>query len=67
MAAAQALIFQGLSPAGAHIRNAAKTTSGAVSFIDLYAIVTKTDWSKGPPWCDDDQPRLYTSRSAGVH
>ena len=39
--------ISGLSPAGAHIRNAAKTTSGAVSFIDLYAIVTKLIGQKG--------------------
>lgn len=39
--------ISGLSPAGAAIRNAAKTTSGAVSFIDLYARVTKLIGQKG--------------------
>lgn len=32
--------ISGLSPKGAHINNAAKETSGAVSFMDLYALTT---------------------------
>lgn len=36
-----------LSPAGATIRNAAKTTSGAVSFIELYAMITKLIGQRG--------------------
>lgn len=31
----------GLSPKGAHINNAAKETSGAVSFMELYSLVTQ--------------------------
>lgn len=36
-----------LAPAGAAVRNAAKTTTGAISFIDLYAEVTKLIGQKG--------------------
>ncbi len=32
--------ISGLSPRGAHINNAAKETTGAVSFMDLYSLVT---------------------------
>ena len=32
--------MSGLSPRGAHINNAAKETSGAVSFMDLFALTT---------------------------
>lgn len=32
--------ISGLSPRGAKINNAAKETSGAVSFMDLYSMVT---------------------------
>ena len=46
-------IFPELSPRGAKINNAAKETSGAVSFMELYSLVTSLIGQNGRGSVDD--------------
>ena len=51
-----------LRPNGATVHNAAKTTSGAVSFMDLYSMTTGLIRSKRKTWSFDDIHGYKSSR-----